>query len=464
MIPELDRIIRGGQVVLADGVKQLDIGIKDGRIAKLAPSIPSSFAKEPPIEAKDYVVMPGMVDAHVHFNEPGFRVWEGFASGSASLAAGGCTTYIDMPLNGIPPTINVAALHEKMEAAVFQSAVDYAFWGGLVPGNLEEIEGLAAAGVVGFKAFLSDPGGRGEMAFRQADDVTLYEGMKKIAKLGSILALHAESDVITGKLTARARLESKGSALDYAATRPVIAEEEAVNRALFFAERTGCSLHFVHISSHAALKLINAAKNNSLNVTAETCPHYLALTEEDMVLLGGVAKCAPPLRNEREQAKLWEAVETGSIDFIASDHSPCPTELKVNDDYFAIWGGISGAQSSMELMITEGTVRRGIPLPYIAQMLATEPAKRFGLHPCKGEIAVGADADLVLVDMNTGYTLKKEDLLYRHAHSPYIGKTMSCRIKATFCRGMLIYEMERGIVRTGAGEWIRPCEPMVIVS
>lgn len=455
MSDRLDTIIKNGLVVLRGGTRKLDIGIRDGLIAQLTDRLESEASRV--IDAEGHYVLPGLVDAHVHLNEPGMGHWEGFATGSAALAAGGITTYIDMPLNGTPPTVSLSALQQKLDAAKEHSHVDYAIWGGLVPGNRDQLEGLAEAGVVGFKAFLSAPGGEGEDIFREVDDLTLYEGMKRIAALNGVLALHAESDSLTSRLAERARSAGKTSALDYAATRPVLAELEAVNRALFYARHTGCALHFVHISSEAAIELIDRAKQVGMNVTSETCPHYLAFTEEDMERLGAVAKCAPPLRSESEQEKLWRAVEQGRVDVIASDHSPCPAWMKSPESgsFFDAWGGISGAQNTLEVMLHEAHVLRGIPLEKLAEMLSYLPAKRFGLDYRKGEIRIGADADIVLVDPKADYTLEAAQLYSRHKHSPYTGRTFSCRVAVTLCRGQEIYNSKDGVVGPlGFGQWV----------
>ncbi|MFC5452232.1 allantoinase [Paenibacillus aestuarii] len=449
----LDLIIQNGMVVLADQVCRADIGIQDGKIAVICKKIEVP-ERTPVYNAENLHIFPGVVDAHVHFNEPALGHWEGFASGSASLAAGGCTTYIDMPLNGVPPTVRLSALQRKLEAAAGESHVDYALWGGLVPGNVKELQPLAEAGVIGFKAFMSCPGGEGEDIFAEVDDLTLYEGMKEIARLDKVLALHAESEAIVSQLGKQAQAAGKRSAQDFVATRPVLAELEAVNRALFYAEQTGCKLHFVHISSADAVQAITEAKAKGMDVTVETCPHYLALTANDLARIGPVAKCAPPLRSAEEQERLWAKVADGAIDIIASDHSPCPTALK-QGNIFEAWGGISGAQSSLELMLEEGWRRRRIPLPQLARMLSLEPAKRFGLYPRKGEIAIGADADLALVDLTLTYTLAAEDLLYRHKHSPYVGKTFSCRVQAAFLRGAKVYELGEGVKGRAEGVWLR---------
>ncbi|GGA15655.1 allantoinase [Paenibacillus marchantiophytorum] len=453
MDDQFDLVIRKGTVVLIDQVCQLDIGIRNGKIAALGENLAYS-EQTPTYEAENLVILPGMVDAHVHFNEPALGHWEGFATGSASLAAGGCTTYIDMPLNGVPPTVRFSALERKLEAAEGNSVVDYALWGGLVPGNIGHLQELAEAGVIGFKAFMSCPGGEGEEIFAEVDDLTLVEGMREIARLGLVLALHAESEEIVAKLAAQAREEGKRGALDFAATRPIAAELEAVNRALFYAEQTGCKLHFVHISSAEAVQVITDAKARGLDVTVETCPHYLVLTSADLEQLGAIAKCAPPLRTAQDQERLWQELAAGRLDLLASDHSPCPAAMK-QGEFIEAWGGISSAQSSLELMLDEGHLRRDVPLPLLARLLATEPAKRFGLYPRKGQIVLGADADLALVDLKMSYTLQASDLLYRHPHSPYVGKTFGCRVKATFLRGNQVYELHEGVADRTEGAWLR---------
>ncbi|MCZ8521727.1 MULTISPECIES: allantoinase [Paenibacillus] len=439
---DLDLIVEGGQVVLADGVRRADIGVKNGRIAVIADSLENAEAASR-LEAAGRVVLPGMIDAHVHLNEPGLGAWEGFATGSAALAAGGCTAYIDMPLNGVPPTVSLEALHAKLTAAEGRSYTDYALWGGLVPGSLPRLRELQEAGCIGFKAFMSEPGGEGEEVFARADDLTLLEGMREIAALGGVLALHAESENIVSVLAARAIGEGRTGALDYAQSRPVVAETEAVARALFYAGETGCALHFVHISSPEALSLIRDAKHRGLDVTAETCPHYLVLGAEEMEAIGKTAKCAPPLRGPAEREGLWKALEDGAIDLVASDHSPCPPEMKRSTNWFEVWGGISGAQSSLELLVDEGHLKRGIPLERIAGVLSEGPARRFGLHARKGRISAGLDADLVLLELGRGYTLTEELLLDRHRQSPYAGRTFGCRVAATLVRGTVVYEAGR---------------------
>ena len=276
--------------------------------------------------------------------------------------------------------------------------------------------------------------------------------MARIAEFGGLLALHAENDAITSGLAAKFKAEGRVSARDYAASRPPEAELEAVHRALFFAERTGCRVHFVHISTAEALRMIDAAKRRGVDASAETCPHYLLLTADDLERIGPAAKCAPPLRDEAERERMWRMVADGLVDLVSSDHSPCPIEWKTpgpDGSFFGIWGGIAAAQSSLELMVGEG-VRRGLTLPAIAQLLADGPARRFGL-PRKGRIAPGFDADLAVVDLTKSYVLDRDMLLQRHKHSPYVGRTIGCKVIRTFVRGRLVYAEERGVTAPGFG-------------
>ncbi|WP_341804993.1 allantoinase AllB [Paenibacillus turpanensis] len=470
----MDKWIKGGLVVLRDRTARMDIGIQDGKIAVLTEGEPvrqelpygksnggSVFRSVPAVDGVEldvsgWIVMPGMVDAHVHLNEPGLGHWEGFVSGSSALAAGGCTTYIDMPLNGIPPTVTVQALEQKLALANGASAIDFALWGGLVPGNLDELSALAEAGVAGFKAFMSDPGGEGEGIFRNVDELTLLRGMQLISRTGKVLAIHAEDEVSVRRLAELAIAEGRTKARDFIASRTAEAEAKAVRKAIELAEISGCRLHFVHISSAQSIQLIQNAKARGIDVSAETCPHYLVLTDEDAERVGPAAKCAPPLRSREELEALWTEVLAGNIDWVASDHSPCPTEMKSSENWFEAWGGISGAQHTLELMIDEGVNKRGLPLHRVAAMTSLTPAQRFGLHPRKGEIAVGADADFALIDLKQSYTVSEQTLLQRHKHSPYVGREIGCRVRMTILGGEIVYLAENGICTSGFGKWLRP--------
>jgi allantoinase len=445
-----DLIIRNGQVIAADGVTQADIAVADGRIAAIGPAL-EDIAKEE-IDAGGLHVFPGVVDAHLHFNEPGRAEWEGFATGTHALAAGGTTTYFDMPLNSHPPTIDGNSFDLKLAAAQAQSLVDFGLWGGLVPGNVDRMEELVERGVVGFKAFMSNSG---IDDFQAVDDLTLYEGMVKAAKLGCIIAVHAENDAITSMLARRAVSEGKLSVRDYLNSRPVIAELEAIIRAILFARETGCALHIVHVSTGRGVSLVAASRLSGIDVSCETCPHYLSLTEEDVEQLGAVAKCAPPIRSQAEQGSLWRHLIDGTLEMVASDHSPSPPDMKVGDDFFKIWGGISGCQSMLQLLLTDGYVRRKLPLTTIARVTAEYVARRFRIAPAKGRLEVGADADITLVDLAHSAALRAEDLLYRHRHSPYVGKTLQGRIVRTMVRGITVCQ-DGKIVSGPIGRLVTP--------
>lgn len=431
-----DLIIRNGQIVTKDSVFQGDIAIKDGKIVEVSTTtLTGNATKE--MDAAGLHIMPGLIDTHVHFNEPGRAEWEGLATGSRSLAAGGATSFFDMPLNSTPPVVNKESLENKSKLADQKSVVNPYYWGGLVPQNIPDLKELHENGVIGFKAFMS-PSGIDD--FDNADDETLYKGMSEIASFGSILAVHAESTVITAQLQEEKIKAGKTSARDFVESRPIISEIEAVRRIISYAEATGCKLHLVHASSRKVSDLINEAKKRGVDASVETCAHYLSLTVKDLEEKGGLAKCAPPLRDQEEVDDLWEALANNEIDMIASDHSPAPTEMKtVTDNFFEGWGGISGAQSTLNVLLTEGYHKRNLPLEKIVQVTATNPAKRFGLEG-KGALEQGNDADIILVDLNESFELKAEDLFYRHQHSPYVGKTFKGNVKTTIVGGETIFE------------------------
>lgn len=441
-----DVIVRQGQIVLKDKVVTGDIAIKNGLIEKVHSSIKEKAVSE--IDAQGLHVFPGGIDVHAHFSEPGREHWEGFETGAAMMAAGGITTYFDMPLNGIPSTITVEALEEKAARGRQKSAVDFGLWGGLVPGNENELEALAKAGVIGFKAFMSPTGNK---EFERSNDAVLFEGMQKIAPTGRLLALHSESAAIVNGL--EKQYKGQTDAASFTGSRPEEAEIEAVNRAISYAKVTNCPLHFVHISTAEAVENIQKAKQEGLDVTLETCPHYLLFTEETLAEKGAEAKCAPPLRSKAQQRKLIQALLDGNIDMISSDHSPCPGDMKDTDDMFAAWGGISGGQYTC-LAVLELAAAYDIPLPRIAEWLAAAPAERFGLAGSKGEIKEGNDADLVLVDMNKRYTVTKENMYMKNKHSAYEGRTFSASIEQTILRGRTVFPIQEQ-PEAESGKWIK---------
>lgn len=423
-----DLLIRGGTIVAPEGTRRADIAIAGDKIIEIAADLPRHASTE--IDAGGLHVFPGLIDAHVHFNEPGRTEWEGFSTGSSALAAGGGTCFFDMPLNSSPPTLDAASFHAKRRAAEAASHTDFALWGGVTPVNLDKLPELARCGVIGFKAFMADSGIED---FPRSDDETLEQGMISAARLGLPVAVHAEDQELTSRLTAEARAAERRGVRDFLASRPIAAELSAVDRAIHIAERTGCSLHVVHVSSPAACRRIALAKANT-QVTCETCPHYLALTDADMQRIGAAAKCAPPLRSAEESGELLQHLLAGDFDLIGSDHSPAPESMKRSDDFFAVWGGIAGVQSTLSLLLS---LEPAIPLGQIAALTSANVAKRFRL-PGKGQLVTGYDADLALVDLSSTYTLRREQLLDRHKLSPYIGRKLRGVVRRTILRGRTI--------------------------
>ena len=432
---DYDLLIRAGQLIdsaLPEDIA-LDIAVREGRIVALGEALPGSAAQT--LDAQGLTVLPGVVDAHVHFNEPGRSHWEGIATGSAAHAAGGGTVFVDMPLNSHPPVLDEASFQAKLEAMQARSHCDFALWGGLTPDSLEHMDALAACGVIGFKAFMSKTG---TDDFQAADDAVLYQGMTIAARHGLLVAVHAESYTLTMQFAQALRAQGRSDAAAYCASRPILAECEAISRALLLAKESGCALHVVHVSSAAGVALIAKAKAEGVNVTCETCPHYLHFSQEDLEARGAVLKCAPPLRPQTEVAALWQTLLEGTIDFIASDHSPCPPELKDKADFFDIWGGITGIQFSLPVMLSQAA-QRGLPLAKLSTLMATAPAQRLRLAN-KGRIALGYDADLVCVDREASYSLSAADLRQRHPHSPYLGQPLQGRVQHTLLRGRSIYQ------------------------
>jgi allantoinase len=444
-----DLVIRNGSIVTARGVEQCDLAIEDERIIEIGDELPGAVNE---MDATGLTIFPGMIDDHVHFNEPGRTEWEGAETGSRALAAGGGTMFFDMPLNSSPCTLGGAEFKAKREALKKSSLTDFALWGGLVPGQpAGALEELAACGVIGFKAFMSDSG---LPEFPRADDLTLFEGMRTAARLGLPVAVHAESEELTRSLSQRCVAQGRKGIRDYLDSRPVVAEVEAIRRAALFAREAGAKLQIVHISSGQGVAAALEERARGTDITIETCAHYLFFTEEDLLRLGAVAKCAPPLRVAQERELLWDYVLRNEIDVIASDHSPAPQSMKTGDDFFAIWGGIAGVQSTLAVLLECGHFEQGLPLQRIAHMTSGYPARRFNLRG-KGAIEIGYDADLAFVDLGAHFTLEQKDLFQRHGLSPYVGSEFRGAIRRTMLRGRIIFEDGRITAEPG-GILIRP--------
>ncbi|MEO9174551.1 MAG: allantoinase AllB [Gaiellales bacterium] len=439
-------VIRGGRLCTPSGNRVGDVGIDDGVIRAIEDELPGGRDE---IDARGLLVLPGAVDAHVHLNDPGRADWEGIGTGTAALAAGGSTTAIDMPLNAHPPTVDATAFEFKAVRIAESAHVDVALWGGLVPGNIDRLEELAERGVVGFKAFMCQSG---IDDFRAVDDETLLAGMHEAARLGLPVAVHAESDVLTSRLAARAVAEGRTSMHDFLDSRPIEAELEAIERALALATEVDCSLHVVHVSTARGAALVAEARRAGLDATCETCPHYLVLNDEDAERLGTVAKCAPPLRSEAERRELWLATIL-EISLIASDHSPSPAAMKDTANVFEAWGGIAGAQTMYTLMLDEGE-RMDVPLGLLVDLLATRPAERFALEG-KGALAVGYDADIALVRPHAPWQLTAGDLRQRHRLSPFLGRTFDHRVVRTLLRGHTV-QLDGELVGPPSGRLVVP--------
>ncbi len=450
-----DLILRGGDIVTPGGVVRADVAIAGESIVGVGPEIEGAAREE--IDAHGWHILPGAVDVHVHFNQPGRTEWEGWATGSAACAVGGTTTVADMPLNAHPPTLDGPSFDAKRAAAERASFVDFALWGGLTPVNLDRLEELAERGVIGFKAFMSNSG---IDDFPAADDATLLVGMGQATALGLPVAVHAENDAITATLAAAAIARGATGAREYLASRPAVAEIEAIARAILFAEETACSLHVVHVSTGRGIAQIAAARARGIDVTAETCPHYLLFAEDDLERLGAIAKCAPPLRPRSDVEFLWKSLARGDIQIVASDHSPTPPEMKTGDDFFGIWGGISGCQSLLTSLLSAGHVDREIVLTSIANVLADGPASRFRMTR-KGRIAPGAEADLALVDLADPFTLHSEHLRHRHRHSLFAGMTFAARPRRSILRGETV-AIDGEIVGAPRGRLIRSTRPGLV--
>ncbi len=405
------------------------IAIGDGKIAAIDPY--DSEASDV-IDVGDSVIMPGLVDSHVHLNEPGRTDWEGFEFGTRAAAAGGITTLIDMPLNSIPATTNSSSLELKRRAAVGKSYIDYGFWGGVIPNNFSELEGLVDAGVMGFKAFLIESG---VSEFPMVTSATLEKAMPIIAKTGLPLLVHAE---LRGEVRPAAISRNYQSYLD---SRPQSWEIAAVKLVSNLARETGCRVHIVHLSASDALAYIEQAKEEGLGITSETCPHYLSISSEEIEMGATHFKCAPPIREGINREKLWEGLERGVIDFIVSDHSPCTPALKRLDSghFGEAWGGIAGLQLSLAVVWTE-MKNRGFPISKLVRWMCYNPARFLGIEKIKGEIKLGMDADIVVWNPQNSFIVSREIIRHRHTLTPYEGKRLFGVVEKTFVRGVCIYD------------------------
>jgi allantoinase len=446
-----DVVIRAPRVACGDGEVARSIAIHDGRIASVAP-IDAQLRADREVEFDaEVVVLPGIVDSHVHVCEPGNTDWEGFATATRAAAAGGITTLVDMPIDSVPATVGVDALEAKRVAARDQCHVDVGFWGGAVPGNLAEMRGLREAGVLGFKCFLVDPG---VPDFAPLDAIGLAQALAEARDLDAPLLVHAESaDVGAGSPPVSSRKYG-----DYLASRPKEMENLAVAKVIEASRRTGGHAHVVHLSSSDAMTMIAEARRAGVRITAETCPHYLTLAAQDIPDGATAFKCSPPIREGANRDSLWSGLGQGVIDLIVSDHSPCTVAMKAvtSGDFGAAWGGISSLQLSLSVVWTEAR-RRNHALSEVAAWMAERPAKLAGLGQ-KGKIAPGIDADFCVLAPDESFVVDPDRLYHRNPLTPYAGRTLMGVVRETWLRGERVdLRNPRGqLLDTGATAAVQP--------
>ncbi len=423
-------MVRARRAVVGDAEVAVTVVVADGHVVGLEPfEAPVPGAAETVELADDEVLLPGLVDSHVHVNEPGRTEWEGFATATRAAAAGGVTTVVDMPLNSIPPTTSVPALAEKRSAAAGKAYVDVAFWGGAVPGNVADIEPLHRAGVVGFKAFLVDSG---VPEFGHLDDDGLRAALAETSRLGSVLALHAEdAGVLASAPTPHGR--------DYAAfmaSRPGDAERTAVERVVSVLRATGGRAHIVHLSDAGTIPVVAAAQADGLALTAETCPHYLAVCAEDVPDGATQFKCCPPIRGRDNRDGLWAGLAAGTVGMVVSDHSPSTADLKRLDtgDFGLAWGGIAGLQLGLPVVWTEAR-RRGHTLADVVRWMGRGPADLVGLAD-RGRLSAGARAHLVVFAPEESLVVDPARLHHRNPVSAYAGRTLTGVVRRTWLHGL----------------------------
>ncbi|WP_435083182.1 allantoinase AllB [Gordonia hongkongensis] len=433
-----DLVVRGEHTLTTAGIVAREIGIRDGRVVAIEP-LGSGLAGTEVIElADDQVMIPGLVDTHVHVNEPGRTEWEGFDSATRAAAAGGVTTLIDMPLNSIPPTVNVDALAEKRAAAQGKTHIDVGFWGGAIPGNEDDLRGLHDAGVFGFKCFLLHSG-VDEFPHLTADE--MEADMAKLAEFDSLMIVHAEDSRAIDK----APSPEGDEYTRFLASRPRGAENLAIAEVIERARWTGVRAHVLHLSSSDALPMLASAKRDGVKITVETCPHYLTLLAEEVPNGATAFKCCPPIREAGNRELLWEGLLAGTIDCIVSDHSPSTVDLKdpENGDFGVAWGGVASLQLGLSLIWSEAK-KRGIDLPQVIEWMASKPADLAGL-PTKGRIALGCDADFAIFEPESAQIVDVNRLHHKNPVSPYDGRALAGVVKGTWVRGQKVdFETARG--------------------
>ncbi|WP_345311337.1 allantoinase AllB [Kocuria gwangalliensis] len=423
-----DLVVRGKRVSCGDHFSPREVGVKDGKIVAIEPLGANLEGAQVVELAEDETLIPGLVDTHVHVNEPGRTEWEGFGSATRAAAAGGVTTIVDMPLNSVPATVNVAALEYKRLFAQQNAFVDVGFWGGAIPGNKEDLRPLHDHGVFGFKCFLLHSG-VDEFPHLEADE--MEEALAEVKTFDSLLIVHAEDSRTIDKAP-----QPNGDVYEhFLKSRPRGAENIAIAEVIERTRWTEARSHILHLSSSDALPMIASAKRDGLDITVETCPHYLTLLSEEIPNGATAFKCCPPVREVSNREKLWEGLLDGTIDFIVSDHSPSTLDLKDlgNGDFGVAWGGVSSLQLGLSLIWTEAR-RRGVGLDRVLQWMSTRPAERVGLRS-KGRLSLGYDADMAVFAQDESFVVDAKSLNHKNPITPYQGKVLSGKVRKTFVGG-----------------------------
>lgn len=451
-----DLLIKNGKIVTAETVADGNIAVKDGKIAAvLAKDIEPEAAKV--IDAKDKYVFPGAIDTHAHLNDPGYTWREDYAHGTAAAAAGGYTTIIDMPLQNEPALTNADIFDKKIDAVDTNAYVDYCFWGGLVPDNFDDLKGLHDKGCVAFKSFI----GPVSPDYSSLNYGQAYEAMERIKEFDGRAGFHCEDFSMIKWQEQRMKKEGRLDWQGFLDSRPVAAEMLATVDMIELAKATGCKVHICHVSSPDVAQKIKEAQQEGYDITAETCSHYLSLTDKDVIANGPLFKCAPPLRSQEEVDRLWSYVEDGTFSGIASDHSPCSYDEKFNeilgtkiDNVFDVWGGISGIQSGFQVAFHEGCVKRGICPTILANAMAKQPAQAFGIYGRKGDIRPGFDADVVIVDPDREWEITEDSLYYVNKISAFVGMKGKGFPVCTIIRGTVVAEDGRVTGEKGYGSFV----------
>lgn len=447
---KVDLWLRDGLVVTESGVTPADIAVRDGRIVALSGHDEVRYQAEEALTLRGRHIVPGGIDPHVHLGDQGQDEFEDFATGTRSCAAGGLTTVIDMPLN-LPPTVDAGTFAARRNAVAPRALIDFALWGGLVPGNLADLAPMARTGAIAFKAFTCEAADW----FHVADDDLLF-GMQEAVALGLPVGVHSENNAIVAALRARLRSAGRRDLEAHAESRPEVAEWEAIARVALFARVTGARTHVVHISTGEGVDTVREARRLGARITAEVTPHHLTLDSFAALRIGTIAKCAPPLRPLPQLEALWRRLLDGQVDNIGSDHSPATAAQKdlAGREHWDVPDGITGTQTMLPLLLTEGVHRRGLSLERFVSLTSAGAARTFGLYPRKGAIASGSDADLAIVDLDARWTLTADQLHYKCPWSPHEGWRMHGRIERTIVRGRTVCLDNRIVAPQGTGRFI----------